>query len=194
MRNFTICFFIILFIASCSVFSQTKADSGYTFLNNGQVSKAISYFEDYVKQNPNDTKIRLQLGYLYYDRKQYSRAIKNFEYVGNHSTDSKDIENSKSAVFVIKDELANTSKTYLDIYFHNFYDSFQKNYIGNLITHYNFRIAPRFYTGLYIDAYTDSRSTASEIYNDRFVELGGFLRYNLLRNLFLNSEPVMSDS
>ncbi len=76
------------------------------------------------------------------------------------------------------------SKRYLDIYFHNFYDSFQENYIANLIGHIHFGFGPNFFLGPYLDVYADSRSTKALIYNDRFIEIGFFMRYYLMQNLF----------
>jgi hypothetical protein len=66
------------------------------------------------------------------------------------------------------------ARTSLDLYFYNFYDSYQDNYIANFVGHYNFKIAPQFYTGFYVDLYTDTRSKPELIYNDRFIELADF--------------------
>lgn len=171
---------------SAILFSQsTNLDSAYYFLNKGDTRTASLIFENHLKLNPKDTKVRMQLGYLYYNQNRLDKSLKNFEYVGKHSTDSKDVEASRSASYVIKEQLALTANRSLDLYFYNFYESNQENYIANLVGHYNFKMAPKFYTGLYGDLYTDSRSKPGNIYNDRFVELGGFLRYNLLNNLFL---------
>jgi len=127
----------------------------------------------------------MQLGYLYYDKKQYSKSIDNFRFVGNHSTDQGDVEKSRSAVLVIKEEMSLFSPRSMDMYFYSFYDSYQENYIANFIGHYNFKIAPMFYTGIYVNVYTDTRSKPELIYNDRYLDIGGFLRYNFLKNLFL---------
>lgn len=88
-----------------------------------------------------------------------------------------------SGSFALKQK-SSKSKKYLDIYFHNFYDSFQENYIANLIGHVHFGIGPDFFLGPYLDVYADSRSTKALIYNDRFVEIGFFMRYYLMKNLF----------
>ncbi|RPI17896.1 MAG: hypothetical protein EHM58_07665 [Ignavibacteriae bacterium] len=182
-----------LFLASLFILLNTalfysqsvNLDSAYYFLNKGDTKTASLIFENHLKLNPKDTKTRLQLGYIYYNQNRLSKSLTNFEYVGNHSTDSKDVETSKSAAYVIKEQLALTAPRALDLYFYNFYESNQDNYIANLVAHYNFRMAPQFYTGLYADVYTDSRSKPGLIYNDRFVELGGFFRYNILKNLLL---------
>lgn len=168
------------------LYSQSvNLDSAYYFLNQGDSKTAGIIFENHLKLNPKDTKVRLQLGYLYYNQKNYKKSLSNFEYVGRYSTDSKDVETSRSAAYVIKEQLALNAPRSLDIYFYNFYESHQDNYIANLVTHYNFKMAPQFYTGLYADVYTDSRSKPDLIYNDRFVELGGFLRYDFFKNLFV---------
>ena len=177
--------FLLLFLAAVSYSQMSRLDSGYYYLNQGNNKKAIKIFETHLKDNPRDNKIHLQLGYIYYSQNKLDRSLKHFQYVGKHSTDDADLESSRSASFVIKEELAAKAKTALDIYFYNYYDSYQENYIANFIGHYNFRIAPQFYTGFYIDLYTDSRSKPELVYNDRFVEIGGFLRYNLLKNLFI---------
>ncbi|HEY3249862.1 MAG TPA: hypothetical protein VGK25_01980 [Ignavibacteria bacterium] len=163
---------------------SSKADSGYYYLNQGNKTLAAKYFELHLKDNPRDTKTRLQLGYIYYDQKKLGKSLKHFDYVGKHSTSSLDVEASRSAAFVIREELALNAKRSLDIYFYSFYDTYQENFIANLIGHVNFRIAKNTYTGFYLDVYTDTRSRRDLVYNDRFVELGGFLRYNFLKNLF----------
>ena len=175
--------FAALFLVS-EVNSQTMADSGYYFYNSGNKKKAVEYFELHLKDNPRDVKTRLQLGYIYYDQRKLDKALKQFDYVGKRSSSSQDIEISRSASFVIREELALTAPRSLDLYFYNFYDSYQENYIANLVSHVNFRVAPNFYAGPYLDVYADTRSSKTLIYNDRFVEIGGFFRYNIMKNLF----------
>ncbi len=163
---------------------STQLDSAYTYLGKGNTELATRMFEDHLLQDPNDNKIHMQLGYIYYSENKFDKSLKHFQYVGSHSKDQNDIETSRSAVFVIKDELAAYSPRSMDLYFYNFYDSYQENYIANFVGHYNFKIINQFYTGLYLDLYTDTRSTPEVVYNDRFVEIGGFLRYNFLKNLY----------
>ncbi len=181
-------FFIFLIFSALFnnyIKSQSLADSGYYYLNKGDKVTATRYFEDYIIANPTDTKIRLQLGYMYYDDKKYSKSLENFRYVGSHSSDQKDVETSKSAAYIIKEEMSFYSRRSLDMYFYCFYDSYQENFIANFIGHYNWKIGPMFYTGFYLNVYTDTRSKPGLIYNDRYAEVGGFLRYNLLKNLFI---------
>ena len=188
MKKFFFGVIFILFLSAPLYSQMSELDSGYYYLNQGKTKLATGIFENHLKQNPQDSKnlkIHMQLGYIYYSQKEYNKSILHFRYVGENSKDPSDVETSKSAVYVIKDEMANYSARALDLYFYNFYDTHQQNYIANLLGHYNFRIAQNFYTGLYLDVYTDTRSTPQVIYNDRFFELGWFLRYNLLRNLFL---------
>ena len=162
----------------------TYADSGYYYLNQGNKTKAAEYFEKHIQQNPGDTKVRMQVAYIYYEQKKTNSALKHFDYVRKHSTNSVERESARSAASVIKEQQAIDSKRSFDLYFYNYYDSYQENYIANLVSHVNFRIGKNTYVGPYLDVYTDSRSTATNIYNDRFVELGGFFRYNFLNNLF----------
>jgi hypothetical protein len=186
MGKSVVCAVVFFFIFIKFSFSQSSnLDSGYYFLKQGNRNLASKIFENHLKENPKDNKIHLQLGYLYYDQGKLSKSLRHFEYVGRHSTDASDVEKSRSASFVIRDELAGVAKSSLDLYFYNFYDSYQDNYIANIVGHYNFKIAPQFYMGFYLDVYTDTRSKPELIYNDRFVELGGFFRYNFLKNLFL---------
>lgn len=180
--------YAVIFLVFSIKFSYSQSsnlDSGYYFLNQGNKKLATQIFENHLKENPKDNKIHMQLGYIYYDQRKLDKSYQQFYYVGKHSTDPSDVEKSRSASFIIKEELASVAKTSLDLYFYNFYDSYQDNYIANLVGHYNFKIAPQFYTGFYLDVYTDTRSKPELIYNDRFVELGGFFRYSLLRNLLL---------
>ncbi|MBZ0201704.1 MAG: tetratricopeptide repeat protein [Ignavibacteria bacterium] len=159
-------------------------DSGYYYLNSGNKTKAAIFFEQHLKSNPKDTKIHLQLAYIYYDQKKYANALTHFDYVGKHSTNSDERQLSKSASLTLREDLAFNSPRSLDLYFYNYYDSFQENYIANLVTHVNFRIGKGFFAGPYLDVYTDTRSSKTLVYNDRFVEIGGFFRYHVLNNLF----------
>lgn len=164
---------------------SSNLDSAYYYLNKGQKKTAAKFFEMHLVDNPKDVKIHMQLAYIYYELRDYSRALTKFDYVAKHSTDSEDVEKARSAAFVIREELTYETKRSLDIYFYNFYDSYQENYIANLVSHVNFRLAKNTYAGLYLDVYTDTRSQKTLVYNDRFIELGGFLRYHFLKNLFL---------
>lgn len=177
--------FLIIIFAIHQSLSQSIADSGYFYLKQGNKGLAAKYFEEYLKENPKDSKVRMQLGYMYYDSKQYSKSLQNFRYVGSHSSDQKDVETSKSAAFIIKEEMSFYAPRSMDMYFYSFYDSYQENYIANFVGHYNFKIEKDFYTGFYLNVYTDTRSTPQVIYNDRYAEVGGFLRYSFLKNLFL---------
>lgn len=177
-------FFLLIILPASAAYSQSLADSGYYYLNAGNKKKASEYFELHLKDNPRDTKIHLQLGYLYYGQGKLSNSLKHFDYVGKHPSSAEEKELSKSASFTIKEELSFTSPRSLDLYFYNYYDSFQDNYIANLVTHVNFRIGKGFFAGPYLDVYTDTRSTRTLIYNDRFVEIGAFFRYHILKNLF----------
>ncbi len=184
-KSFFYAVIYIIFLAGSAYSQMSNLDSGYYYLNQGNKTQAARIFENHIKENPKDTKIRMQLGYIYYDQKKLSKSLSHFRYVGKYSKDPSDVETSRSASFIIKEELASAAKSSLDLYFYNFYDSYQDNYIANFVGHYNFKIGPQFYTGFYVDVYTDTRSKPDYIYNDRFVEIGGFMKYNLLKNLIL---------
>lgn len=184
-KNSVYTFIYVIFITGSAYSQMSNLDSAYYYLNQGNKTQAVKIFENHLKENPKDTKIRMQLGYIYYDQRKLSKSLTHFQYVGKYSKDPSYVEKSRSASFIIKEELASTAKSALDLYFYNFYDSYQDNYIANFVGHYNFKIGPQFYTGFYIDVYTDTRSKPELIYNDRFVEFGGFLRYNLMKNLLL---------
>jgi tetratricopeptide (TPR) repeat protein len=164
---------------------MSELDSGYLYLNQGKIKLAADIFEMHLKQKPDDEKIHMQLGYMYYSQKQFDKSLLHFKYVSQYSKDPSYVETSRSAVYVIRDEMANFAPRAFDMYFYNFYDTHQQNYIANFLGHYDFRIAKNFFTGTYLDVYTDTRSTSQLIYNDRFFEAGGFLKYYLLRNLIL---------
>jgi hypothetical protein len=176
--------FILLLLLSNNVYSQSYADSGYYYLNQGNRTTASYYFELHLKEHPRDTKTRLQLGYIYYDQKKFDRSLRQFDYVGRHSSNSKDVEVSRSASLVIREERTFVAPRSMDLYFYNYYDSYQENYIANLVAHINFKIGKNFFGGPYLDVYTDTKTTKALIYNDRFFELGGFLRYHIMKNLF----------
>ena len=86
--------------------------------------------------------------------------------------------------FKLKEKVTKAGKKYIDVYFHNFYDSYQENYIANFIGHLHFGVGPGFFVGPYLDVYADSRSSKALIYNDRFVEIGFFLRYYFFKNIY----------
>ncbi|HAX47909.1 MAG TPA: hypothetical protein DCX92_02895 [Bacteroidetes bacterium] len=96
----------------------------------------------------------------------------------------KKISASGIGSFKLKEKVTKSGKKYIDVYFHNFYDSYQENYIANFIGHLHFGVGPGFFVGPYLDVYADSKSSKALIYNDRFVELGFFLRYYFFKNLY----------
>lgn len=165
-------------------YSGSPADSGYYYYNNGNKTKAAMFFEEHLRTNSRDTKVRMQLAYIYYGQKKYSQALKHFDLAGRYATDPKDREAARSAALVLREQMAGSSARSLDVYFHSFYDTYQENFIANLVMHLNFRLAPRLYAGPYLDVYTDTRSSKALIYNDRFIELGLFMRYYIMDNLF----------
>jgi hypothetical protein len=175
--------FLLIILPASFVYSQSNLESANNYLNNGDKKKASEYFELHLKDNPGDNKVHLQLGYLYYSMGKLDNSLKHFDYVGHNTKNPEEKELSKSAVVNIRDEKAYNSNS-IEVYFYNYYDSYQSNYIANLVTHVNFKLGNGFFAGPYLDLYTDTRSTPQLIYNDRFFELGGFFRYNIIKNLF----------
>lgn len=167
-----------------TVHFASDGDSGYYYYNKGEYSKAAQFFERHLQQNPKDVKAHLQVGYIYYGQKKYSQALKHFDAAGRYATDPKDKDAAKSASFIIREQMAGTSARSFDIYFYNYYDSFQENYIAYLVMHLNFRLGKGLYAGPYLDVSTDTRSTKEVIYNDRYIEIGLFMRFHILDNLF----------
>jgi tetratricopeptide (TPR) repeat protein len=76
----------------------------YDFLNNGNENDALSLFELYLRDNPSDTKIYLQVGYIYYNKKDFEKAKKNFEYVVNNSTNYEEITTARRSLEYIESQ------------------------------------------------------------------------------------------
>lgn len=166
---------------------KSDLDSAYLYMNAGNTRRAAEKFETYLASNPTDSKVHLQLGYIYYAQNKLDQALRHFDYAAKHSLDPSDVETARSAVLTIREQRAYYAKSSLDLYLYSYYDTFQENFISNFVGHYNYKINPRLYTGLYLDVYTDTRSKPGIIFNDRFVEIGGFLRYHLMDNLFFEN-------
>ncbi len=163
--------------------NKSELDLAYKYLNEGYIESAIPLFENYVKLNPDASQINLQLAYIYFKKKDYVKALIKFESVASKSKNEDEISSSKEAIIVLNQMISTNSNTTLELYFYNVYDSFQQNYISNLLSHLNFKIAKNFSTGVYLDLYLDSRSKPDLIYNDRYVEFGGFWRVSFLKYL-----------
>jgi Tfp pilus assembly protein PilF len=161
--------------------SETDTDidlnKAYSLLNEGKINEAKKIFKAYAKAHPEDTKIHMQLAYLYDSQKKYKTSLKYFQYVEMNSKDYNEIDESRIAIYHLTHMIPYLSKTSFDLYFHNFYDTYQENYISNLVGHLNYRVAKGLYTGLYTEIYMDNRSKPDNIFNDRFVEVGGFWKY-----------------
>jgi hypothetical protein len=154
-----------------------ELNRGYAFVNKGELSSAINIFEKYKLRHPSNTKIPLQLGYLYNDTKNYSKALEEFEYVKSKSKDREELDKSSQSAYYLKDMLINNSSRSTDLYFYNIYDSYQDNYISNLIGHLNFKVWKNAFIGPYADIYLDAKSKTGHILNDRYTEVGGFFKY-----------------
>ncbi|HEY5536393.1 MAG TPA: hypothetical protein VIL99_15835 [Ignavibacteria bacterium] len=155
----------------------------YKELNDGNNDKAISLFENYSKSNPTDTRVSLQLAYLYFKKEEYNKSLDKFEIVSANSKDDKEIDAAKQSIYVLRQMMPMYSKFSNDLYLYNMYDTYQENYILNFIDHFNINIAKNVYTGFYIDIFMDSRSKPDLIYNDRYIEFGGFWKVFFLKYL-----------
>ena len=140
-------------------------------------------FELRLKDKHKNSDAETQLASNDFNGKKKKTSLKNFDHVEKITGGDIKTELSKPVSLVLKNKTSEP-KRLIEIWFHNFYDSYQENYIANLVMHFHFRLGPKFYAGPYLDVYTDSRSTKEVIYNDRFFELGVFLRYYILPNLY----------
>lgn len=157
--------------------TTSKLDLAYGELNSGNKSSAVRLFEDYLIDNPGDMNVRMQLGYLYAEMNNTSKAREYFSSVAQNSLDQKQKVDARTAFNNLSAPRTSTSKSAIDIYFYNIYDSHQENYISNFLGRYNFNFAPRQSTGIYADIYVDSKSKPEAILNDRYIETGIFYRY-----------------
>ena len=173
-------------------YTPTTSSSGaddlnqaYSALNSGDYSKAASLFETYLVSNPDNTKIHLQLGYIYDRLKRYDKAIFHFDYVAAISNNRDEIDAAKQSSVILRQMNSMRALRSMDIYFYNVYDSYYQNYITNILGHINFNIGKPAYIGFYGDAYLDARSKKDYILNDRYVEAGGFLKLKFSENIAL---------
>jgi hypothetical protein len=94
---------ILCFGHRLDLFAQpvNSLDLAYGYYNSGQIELAISIFEDYIKENPKDTRIFLQLGYAYTNLKEFDKANYYFQYVEYNSNDPDEIAKAKDQVYYI---------------------------------------------------------------------------------------------
>lgn len=160
-------------------------NEAYSALNIGNTEKAIKIFEAYANTHPDDTKIYLQLAYLYDKEKNYSKAIEYFDYVATNSNNRDEVDRAKQSGVIIRQMLAYKSFRSMNIYFYNVYDSYYQNYISNFVGHVNFKMSKYVFYGFYGDVYLDARSKKEYILNDRYLEAGGFMKFNFSNNIAL---------
>lgn len=158
-------------------------NQGYSFMNKGENSKAVDVFERYKLHNPDDIKIYMQLGYLYSGLKRNEKALENFQYVEAFSTKSDDIDKANNAIYNLRQIITANARQSLNIYFYNAYDSYYQNYISNFLGHINFKLSKNVTDGFYVDAFMDSKSKQDYILDDRYIEVGGFLKMNFSENI-----------
>jgi len=158
--------FLIFAVYSQILFTQDNVSSG-SFYTNKNIEKS-------------DFTLKLK------DNSKYSSAASDNSLIFDQklSMSSKNTREVAPGNLKLKEKVTKSSKKYIDVYFHNFYDSYQENYIANFIGHVHFGVGPGFFVGPYLDVYADSRSSKALIYNDRFVEIGFFLRYFFFKNLY----------
>jgi len=154
-------------------------NKGYNFINQKKYSDAIKSFNTYLIDNPNDTKIQMQLAYLYDKTGDYQNAYNKFNFVADNSNKSEEIDKARTSMWYMKDAIIKKAGTNFELYYYNFYDSYYQNYVGNLLTHLNFKLANGVYTGPYLETYLDSKSNKTNIINDRFFDIGAFLKFNI---------------
>jgi len=162
---------------------EDKLNHGYNYINQGDYTNAIKMFEEYKSLHREDTKIYIQLGYLYSQLNNYKEALNNFQYAEAFSKNQDEIDKSRKAKYYLKDLITESSPRSTNLYFYNVFDSYYKNYISNFTGHLNFMTAKNLFTGFYVDAYMDSKSTKGNILNDRYLEGGGFLKYKISENI-----------
>jgi Tfp pilus assembly protein PilF len=160
-------------------------NEGYKAINEGNYKKAIQIFEAYAKNHPDDTKISLQLAYLYDKERNYNKAIYYFDYVAANSNNTEEVDKARQSGIILRDMRSYNAFRSMSIYFYNAYDSYYQNYVSNLLGHLNFKMSKYVYYGLYGDVYLDARTKKDYILNDRYLEGGGFMKFNFSNNIAL---------
>jgi len=183
-KIYKITLLIIVFytVSATGQTANNDLDLAYNYLKNGKKEQAIYLFEQHIKKNPGDTKIYLQLAYEYSGINN-DKAIEYAEYVEKNSKDPEEIKNAGKQKEYIKANIDASKTNFVDLYSYSIYDTYQENIISNNIIKYNNKIIKNLYAGIYADIYTDSKSSKSIIYNDRYVEGGAFVRYSFLPSL-----------
>ena len=180
--------FIGLFAKSVSSQIYTpELDSAYHLLHEKKVDEAIPLFEDHIRQYPEDTKVYMQLAYIYDAKGNNTKALQYFQYVAKNSTDPVEKKQALGSIDVMKNKSNTNWKRSIELGFTSYYDTYQKNYITALTAYYKFRLSPEFYVGPYLDLFTDSRSQPGNIFNDRYLELGLFARFYMLPNFYFEN-------
>ncbi len=159
-------------------------DYAYSLMRENKLDSANFIFSDYLKLNPSATKIAMQLAYNYKQTGNIEKSLEYFRYVKLRSKDSEEKNRAEKEIYF----MLNTGEyknNFLDLYSYDAYDSYQHNTIINVITRYNYNFATNFYAGPYFDTYLDTKSQPGEIYNDRYVEAGAFVKYNFFYFLSL---------
>lgn len=178
---------LTLIFVSGSAFSQIytpELDSAYKLLHKKDYKGSIPLFESHIKQYPQDTKVWMQLAYIYDHEENFSKSYQYFLYVSKNSQDPKEKEQAEISASVMKDKQNRYAKRTIDFDVQSYYDSYQKNYITGLQGYYKFMLSKEVYVGPYLDVYTDSQSEPGNILNDRYIEFGLFGRFYALPILY----------
>src|SRR5437667_116144 len=92
-----------------------ELDSAYKLLERKDVKNAIPLFEAHIKQYPQDTKVWMQLAYIYDEQGQYSKSYQYFRYVSLHSTDPAEKEQAEASAMVMKDKMNANAKRSIEL-------------------------------------------------------------------------------
>src|SRR5947207_15301157 len=82
-----------------------ELDSAYHMLGRKDVKGAIPLFEAHIKMYPTDTRVWLQLAYIYDEQGQLSKSYQYFSYVARNSKDPVEKEQAEASAMVMKGKI-----------------------------------------------------------------------------------------
>ena len=102
---FILLVFAVLTASANFAYSQQENDlqKAYDLLNTGNSDLALPIFESYAKENPTDTKIYLQIAYVYQQKKNFEKAKENFNYVIGNSKNDEEITSAKKSLDYLRE-------------------------------------------------------------------------------------------
>lgn len=178
-----------------SISKEDYKAAAYKKINERKYEDAIQYIKKYLNIEPGDTKMWMQLAYLQNQQRHYNDAFNSFYFVANNSRDRYDVDKATLSMGYLRQTMIDKSPRTFDIYFYNYWENYYNMYTSNLLSHINFKVARQSTLGFYTDIFLDSKSkqipanpdpNVVYIYNDRYVEAGGFFKQNL--NSYMNFE------